>query len=80
MTLHADNAGPHVAKCVTGYMNHNSLKRAPHSPDLPDLALSDFYLFGYIKHQLQGHEFTKGVETCFGYFRNVESHSGRYIR
>jgi hypothetical protein len=43
-------------------MDHNSLKRAPHPPYSPDLAPSDFYLFGYIKHQLQGHEFTEGTE------------------
>jgi hypothetical protein len=28
MIVHADNADPHVAKCVTEYMDHNSLKRA----------------------------------------------------
>jgi hypothetical protein len=47
---HADNAGPHVAKCVTEYMDRNSLKRAPHPPYSPDLTSSDFYLFGYVKH------------------------------
>jgi hypothetical protein len=44
------------------YVNHSSLKRAPRPPYSPDLALSDFYLFGYVKHQLQGHEFTEGTE------------------
>jgi hypothetical protein len=62
MIVHADNAGPHVAKCVTEYMDHNPLKRAPHSPDSPDLAPSEFYLFGYVKHQLQGHECMEGAE------------------
>jgi hypothetical protein len=28
----------------------------------PDLAPSDFFLFGYVRHQLQGHEFTEGAE------------------
>jgi hypothetical protein len=55
MMLHAENASPHVAKCVTEYMDHNSLKRALHVPCSPDLASSDCYLFGYAKHQLQGH-------------------------
>jgi hypothetical protein len=58
MIVHADNVGPHVAKCVTEYMDHNSLNRAPH-PYSPDLAPSDSYLFGYVKHQLQGYEFTE---------------------
>jgi hypothetical protein len=38
------------------------LKRAPHSPYPLDLAPSDFYLFGYTKHQLQGHKFMEGAE------------------
>jgi transposase len=48
--IHADNAGPHVAKCVMEYMDHHSLKRAPRPPDSPDLASTDFDLFGYVKH------------------------------
>jgi hypothetical protein len=62
MIVYADNGGPHVAKCVTEYMDHNSLKRPPHPPSSPNLAPSGFYLFGYVKHQLQGHEFTEGAE------------------
>jgi hypothetical protein len=62
MIVHADNASPDVATCVTEEMDHNSLKRAPHPPCSLDLAPSDFYLFGYVKHQLQGHEFTEGGE------------------
>jgi hypothetical protein len=62
ITVHADNASLHVPKCVTEYIEHNSLKRTPHPPYSSDLASSDFYLFGYVKHQLQGHEFTEGTE------------------
>jgi hypothetical protein len=61
MIVHADNAGSHVAKCVTQYMDHNSLKRAYHPPYSPDLVPSDFDLFGYLKHQLQGQEFKEGA-------------------
>jgi hypothetical protein len=57
---HADNAGLLVAKCVTEYVEQNSLKRGLHPLDSPDLAPSDFYLSGYVKHQLQGHKFTEG--------------------
>jgi hypothetical protein len=60
MIVHVDNAGPHVAKCATEYTDHNSLKRAPHPPYSPDLAPADFYLFGHVKHQLQGQEFREG--------------------
>jgi hypothetical protein len=62
MIIHVNNAGPHVAKCVTEYVDHKSRKRALHPPYLPDLAPSDFYQFGYVKHQLQRHEFTEGAE------------------
>jgi hypothetical protein len=62
MIVHADNSGPNGAKCVTEFMDHNSKKRAPHLSYSPDIAPSDFYLFGYVKHQLQGHEFTKRAE------------------
>jgi hypothetical protein len=60
--IHADNTGLHVVKCVTEDMDHNSLKRAGHPPYSPDIAPSNFCLFGYIKHQLQGHEFTEEAE------------------
>jgi histone-lysine N-methyltransferase SETMAR len=62
MIIHAENAGPHVAKCVMEYMELNSLKSVPHLPYSPDLAPSDFCLFANVKHQLHGHEFTEGVE------------------
>jgi hypothetical protein len=62
MIVHADSADPHVAKCFTEYMDHNLLKNALHLPYLPDLAPIDLYLFGYVKHQLQGDEFTEGTE------------------
>jgi hypothetical protein len=33
------------------------MKSAPHSPYSPDLAQSDFYLFGYVKRCLAGLSF-----------------------
>jgi hypothetical protein len=38
------------------------LKRALYPPYSLDLAPSDFYLFVYVKHHLQGHEFTERAE------------------
>jgi hypothetical protein len=43
-------------------MDQNSLKKVPHPPYSPGLAPSYFYLFGYVMHQLQGHEFTEAAE------------------
>jgi hypothetical protein len=36
--IHADNARPHSAKTVALVSNCNSLRRAPDSPDSPDLS------------------------------------------
>jgi histone-lysine N-methyltransferase SETMAR len=47
--VHADNAHPHTAKLSTHYFNENRMKSAPHPPYSPDLAPSDFYIFGYVK-------------------------------
>jgi transcriptional regulator with AAA-type ATPase domain len=33
------------------------MKRPPHPPYSPDLAPSDFYLFGYVKGCFAGHSF-----------------------
>jgi hypothetical protein len=38
----ADNARPHRAKMVAQFVDHNSLRWAPHSSYSPDLAPSDF--------------------------------------
>jgi hypothetical protein len=50
--LHADNAGPHTARVSTGYVTRNWMKRIPHPPYSPNLAPSDFFLFGYVKRKL----------------------------
>ena len=62
LTVHADNARPHTAKVTTRYMACNGMKRAPHPPYSPDLAPSDFFLFGYIKKKLEGHSFSTKEE------------------
>jgi histone-lysine N-methyltransferase SETMAR len=46
LIIHADNARPHVAKLTEQFQEHNSMKRGPHPAYSPDLAPSDFYLFG----------------------------------
>jgi hypothetical protein len=79
MIGHAGNADPHVAKCVTEYTDHNSLKRVPRPAYSPDLAWSDSYLFGYVKHQLQGHEFTKGAELVSAISEMLNENLDRYI-
>jgi transposase len=55
--VHADNARPHTAKKVTEFLAGNGMKRAPHPPSSPDLALCDFYLFESLKGRLAGTSF-----------------------
>jgi histone-lysine N-methyltransferase SETMAR len=57
LLLHADNARPHAAKLSTQYFNENWMKSAPHPPYSPDLAPSDFCLFGYVKRCFAGLSF-----------------------
>jgi histone-lysine N-methyltransferase SETMAR len=54
LLVHADNACPHTAMLSTQHFNENRMKPAPHPPYSPDLAPSDFYLFGYVKRCLAG--------------------------
>ena len=49
--LHMDNARPH---CIDDYLAEIDLERLPHPPYSPDLAPSDFFLFGYLKKLLEG--------------------------
>jgi hypothetical protein len=52
MVVHFDNTDQHTAKCMIDYLRANRLKRASH-PDLsPNLAPSDFHLFGKLKMAL----------------------------
>jgi hypothetical protein len=52
LIVHADNARPHTAKLLMDFMDANRMTQAPHPPDSPDLAPSDFFLFRDVKRQL----------------------------
>jgi transposase len=51
LVVHADNA---IAQKCRTFCEENGLRLAPHPPYLPDLALPDFFLFGYVKERLKG--------------------------
>jgi transposase len=53
--LYTDNARPHTAKVSTDDVTRNGMKRTRHPPYSPDLAPSDFFLFGYVKRKLMGY-------------------------
>ena len=53
--LHFDNSRPHL---VFQKLKELGIKRLEHPQYSPDLAPSDFFLFGYLKKLLEGQEFT----------------------
>ena len=55
--LHFDNARPHNSNKVIQYLESHGMDRAPQPLFSPEIAPSDFYLFGYIKKMLQGHSY-----------------------
>jgi len=57
MHLHWDNARPHTATATQTAVFARGLRLLPHPPYSPDLAPSDFFLFGYLKHRLLGQSF-----------------------
>jgi hypothetical protein len=59
-----DNAPPHTAKLSAQYFNENHMKSAPHPSYSPDLAPSDFYLFGYVKRRIAGLSFEDADRLC----------------
>ena len=62
LILHFDNARPHISKKVMEYLDQNEIKRAPQPPYSPDIAPSDFFLFGYMKEKLKGCRFNSKEE------------------
>ena len=54
ITLHIDNASSHR---VDTELSAEGIDRMVHPPYSPDLAPSDFFLFGYLKTMLEGHFF-----------------------
>jgi histone-lysine N-methyltransferase SETMAR len=55
--LHLDNCLVHFSKVAERFLEVNDILRIPHPPYSPDLAPSDFWLFGRIKTALAGAEF-----------------------
>ena len=55
--LHLDNCKVHNSKATQKEIELSTFQRAPHPPYSPDLAPSDFYLFGTIKGKLRGQSF-----------------------
>jgi hypothetical protein len=59
---HLDNCGVHFSKTTQQLISENHIFYVPHSPYSPDLARSDFWLFGHVKTTLVGQRFEKPEE------------------
>jgi histone-lysine N-methyltransferase SETMAR len=62
LVLHADNARAHTARKCQAFCTENRLRPAVHPPYSPDLAPSDFFLFGHLTHLLHGAIFASREE------------------
>jgi histone-lysine N-methyltransferase SETMAR len=49
LVVHTENARAHTAQKYRTFCEENGLPLASHPPYSPDLAPSDFFLFGYVK-------------------------------
>ena len=56
--LQQDNARPHTTNATMMTLRHVKLEVLPHPPYFPDLAPSDFHLFGPLKEFLQRRKFS----------------------
>jgi hypothetical protein len=63
VVLHHDSARPHTAGRSRALLEHFSWELFDHSPYSPDLALSGYHLFTYLKKWLGSQELTEGVKT-----------------
>jgi histone-lysine N-methyltransferase SETMAR len=73
LVLHFDNASPHTSTATQEFLHAHRMKRAPHPPFSPDLAPSDFYLFGKLKGALMGAEFADEQSLFDGVLRVLAS-------
>jgi hypothetical protein len=57
LVVHADNARDHTAQKCRTFCQENGLRLVLHPSYSSDLALSDFFMFGYVKERLKGMAF-----------------------
>jgi hypothetical protein len=57
LIIHADNARPHITQKTLIFCRENRFETALYPLYSRDLAPSDFFLFGHVKHALDGTEF-----------------------
>ena len=70
--LQHDNARPHVSKQTKETIHRLGFECVPHPPYSPDLAPSDYWLFGEMKRPLRGKRFTA--------FKDLEREINQWVK
>jgi hypothetical protein len=78
MLLH-DNARPHTAARTRALLEHFNWELFDHPPYNPDLALSDYYLFTYLKNWLRSQRFNSNEELMEGVKRWLNSKAADFF-
>jgi transposase len=71
--IHMDNAPAHRAKATQQYFKEKKLFVIPHPPYSPDLAPSDFFLFGYLKERMKGRKSSTPEELLENIKKEIEA-------
>ena len=66
INLQHDNTRPHTARLTLEKIENMGWEVLPHHPYSPDLAPSDYHLFGFVKNQMRGqhYETNKALQTA----------------
>ena len=70
--LHLDNAPAHNARISQQAINDLRATRVPQPPYSPDIAPSDFFLFGHIKNEILGMDVTSETQLLETITRSIE--------
>jgi hypothetical protein len=82
LIVHAENSGRHTEKKSLDFLEQNGMKNVPHSLCRPDLAPSDFYLFGHVKQlfaTLTQFQPEDGRTKPVGHPDNVRAHTAQNV-
>ncbi|GFS19423.1 histone-lysine N-methyltransferase SETMAR [Elysia marginata] len=78
--LQHDNATPHTARVTQGWLEKYGWEILPHPPQSPDLAPSDYHLFGPLKRELAGKSFDDDEELVDHVRKWLQNLDGSFFR
>ena len=78
--LQHDNATPHTARVTQGWLEKYGWEILPHPPHSPDLAPSDYHLFGPLKRELAGKRFDDDEELVDHVRKWLQNLDGSFFR